>query len=130
MSTAAPAWERSNPATISCPRCGVAVGPEQDWCLTCGAAARTRLVPTPNWRLPVAALAGVALVAAIALALAFVSITRDDAPIQPMTTAPAQSTTPAPTTPAPTVPPATPDAVPPDATTPGGGTTAPPADQP
>jgi len=113
---------------IPCPRCGAAVGPEQDWCLTCGAAARTRLAPTPNWRLPVGALAGVALIAAIALALAFVSITRDDAPIEPLTTAPAQPTTPAPgppgtTAPAPTTPPAT-------TTPPAGGDTAPPADEP
>ncbi|MEA2340278.1 MAG: hypothetical protein QOG11_355, partial [Solirubrobacteraceae bacterium] len=46
---------------IACPSCGVTVQPDQDWCLTCGAAARTRLAPTPNWRVLVAALAALAL---------------------------------------------------------------------
>ena len=46
------------PGTVACPRCGASVGPEQDWCLECGAPARTRLVPTPNWRAPVAVLGG------------------------------------------------------------------------
>lgn len=83
------------PAPIACPRCAAVVGPDQDWCLTCGAAARTRLVPTPNWRLAVAALATVALIAGIAMAVAFVAITRDDAPIEPMTTAPSAQPAPA-----------------------------------
>ena len=45
------------PGTVACPRCGASIGPDQDWCLDCGAPARTRLVPTPNWRAPVAVLA-------------------------------------------------------------------------
>ena len=40
------------PGSIRCPRCSSPIGPEQDWCLECGAPARTRLAPTPNWRLP------------------------------------------------------------------------------
>jgi len=35
-----------------CPLCGAALGPFQEWCMRCGAAARTRLAATPNWRTP------------------------------------------------------------------------------
>jgi hypothetical protein len=82
---------------ISCPRCGAHVSDDQDWCLRCGDAARTRLAPTPNWRLPIAAAAAVAALAGIVLALAFVALTRDTAPLQPAndtTTAPAASAPP------------------------------------
>jgi hypothetical protein len=86
------------PAPLRCPRCGADVAPEQDWCLECGAPARTRLAPTPNWRLPLAVIAVVVLLAGLALALAFNSLTRDDgnvvastapttAPVQPNETA-------------------------------------------
>jgi hypothetical protein len=96
--------------TISCPRCATPVGPDQDWCLSCGAPARTRLVPTPNWRVPVAVLAVVVALAGIALALAFVSLTNDTEPSAPVNSqAPPPSATggqapaqPAPTQPAPT----------------------------
>jgi hypothetical protein len=39
-----------------CPLCGTPLRPEQEWCLRCGAAARTRLASTPNWRTPLIAL--------------------------------------------------------------------------
>ena len=71
------------PGTIACPRCGAAVGPDQDWCLDCGAPARTRLVPTPNWRAPVAVLVTVIVLAGVALAIAFVSLTNDTEPAAP-----------------------------------------------
>jgi cytoskeletal protein RodZ len=105
------------PGTVACPRCGKSVGPDQSWCLECGAPARTRLVPTPNWRAPVAVLAVVILLAGIALAVAFVALTNDNEPAAPVnsqapppsaTTAqppaaaqPASTTAPAPTTAAP-----------------------------
>jgi hypothetical protein len=66
------------PGTIACPRCGSAVGPDQQWCLQCGAPARTRLVPTPNWRAPLLLLAVVATLAGIALAIAFVELTNNN----------------------------------------------------
>jgi hypothetical protein len=72
------------PGTIACPRCATAVGPDQDWCLACGAPARTRLVPTPNWRAPVAVLAAVILLAGVALAIAFVALTNDTEPAAPV----------------------------------------------
>jgi hypothetical protein len=75
--------------TLTCPRCAAPVPPEQDWCLRCGAAARTRLVPTPNWRLPLA-LAGVLAVLALAvLAAAFVALTDDPGPSANSATTPA-----------------------------------------
>lgn len=106
---------------IACPRCGANVAPDQDWCLDCGSAARTRLCPTPNWRAPVAALAIVALLAGIGLAVAFVALTNDStkAPAtSTAATAPAVATEPTaappPTTAPATTPPTTP---PPKATT-------------
>jgi hypothetical protein len=72
------------PGTVACPRCGTSIAPDQSWCLECGAPARTRLVPTPNWRAPVAVLAVVILLAGIALAVAFVALTNDNEPAAPV----------------------------------------------
>jgi hypothetical protein len=42
------------------------MAPEQDWCLECGTAVTTRVVPPPSWGLPVAVgLGALALLAAI-----------------------------------------------------------------
>lgn len=68
------------PGTIGCPRCGRPILPDQDWCLHCGAAARTRLAPAPNWRAPVAVLATVVVLSLAALVAAFVVLTDDPAP--------------------------------------------------
>jgi hypothetical protein len=113
----------------ACPRCGAHVAAEQDWCLNCGDAARTRLVPTPNWRLPIAITAIVAALALLAIAISFVQLTRDDAPVTPTApTAPAATTAP-PTTTAPgttTAAPGTTTTAPGTTTTaPGATTTAP-----
>jgi hypothetical protein len=115
----------SEPAgAIRCPRCQSPVAPDQDWCLECGAAARTRLAPTPNWRLPVAAIALVALLAGIGLAVAFVALTDDNTKSTTATTAaPVVATEPT-AAPPPTTPPAT-TTPPPTTTTPGITTTTP-----
>ncbi len=63
---------------MPCPRCGSALGPEQDWCLECGAPARTRLAPTPNWQLPTVAVGAMIALAGALLAFAFVKLTGDD----------------------------------------------------
>jgi hypothetical protein len=109
---------------IRCPWCQSPVAPDQDWCLECGAAARTRLAPTPNWRLPVAALALVAVLAGIGLAVAFVALTQDSSksPATSTITAPVVATEPTAAGP-PTSPPAT-------ATTPAITTTTPAATTP
>jgi hypothetical protein len=94
----------------TCPRCGAYVAEQQDWCLRCGDAARTRLVPTPNWRMPLLLAAIVGALALLVILVSFVSLTRNDAPVTSATTAPPATATPAPTTTAPpaaTAPPAT-----------------------
>jgi hypothetical protein len=94
----------ADPGAIACPRCGRPVGGEQSWCLRCGAAARTRLVPTPGWRAPIVLALVVAALGAAGLAYGFVALTADEddpkddaAPVTQ--TAPAPG--PAPTPPAP-----------------------------
>jgi hypothetical protein len=64
--------------TIRCPRCSAPIGPEQDWCLECGAPARTRLAPTPNWQLPTVAIGAIVALAGALLAFAFVQLTNDN----------------------------------------------------
>jgi len=71
--------------TLSCPRCSSPVARDQDWCLACGAAARTRLAPPPDWRVPVAVVAIVMLLAGFTIAAAFVTLTRDDVTVVPTT---------------------------------------------
>ncbi len=44
------------PLREACPLCGAPLHPEQEWCLQCGAAARTRLASSPGWRGPILAL--------------------------------------------------------------------------
>jgi hypothetical protein len=82
---------------MRCPRCSATIGPEQDWCMECGAPARTRLAPTPNWQLPTVALGALMLIAGALFAFAFVKLTGDD-------DAPVSQTTPALTAPVPVVP--------------------------
>ena len=64
--------------SLRCPRCSATLGPDQDWCLECGAPARTRLAPTPNWQLPTVAIGAMILVAGALRAFAFVNLTDDD----------------------------------------------------
>ena len=109
------------PGSLRCPRCSATIGPDQDWCLECGAPARTRLAQTPNWQLPTAAIAAIVLLAGAMLAFAFVRLTDDgDVPASAAPTAPATVTQPAATTPVPGT--TTPI---PGATTPVQGTTTP-----
>jgi uncharacterized paraquat-inducible protein A len=62
------------PASESCPLCATPLRAEQEWCLRCGAAARTRLAATPNWRAPLVLLGTVIVLALGALAVALVSL--------------------------------------------------------
>ncbi len=71
---AAPAEPFAQPAGEACPLCGAPLDPQQDWCLHCGAAARTRLAATPNWKAPIAAIAVVAALALGVLAAALVKL--------------------------------------------------------
>lgn len=59
----------SYPVSERCPLCGATLDAAQDWCLACGAAARTRLAATPRWRLLVAVIA-VVIVLSLAILVA------------------------------------------------------------
>jgi uncharacterized paraquat-inducible protein A len=60
--------------TEACPLCGQPLAPTQDWCLRCGAAARTRLAASPRWTAPVIAVAVVAVIALAVLAASLVKL--------------------------------------------------------
>lgn len=93
---------------MPCPRCGATVAPDQDWCLDCGAAARTRIATTPRWQTPVAVVFGLLALAIGGLGFAFADLTADAGRLAPAptTTTPVQLVPPA-STPA-TVPPVVP----------------------
>jgi hypothetical protein len=78
---------------MQCPRCAAPLEPDHDWCLQCGLAARTRLAPTPDWRIPLVAAIVAGLLGAGGLAFAFVELTSDDGPVVTTTTATTPATT-------------------------------------
>jgi hypothetical protein len=100
----------TRPAVVeACPLCGAQLDPRQDWCLSCGAAARTRLAATPNWKGPVATIAVVAVLALGVLAAALVKLAggsgSSSVPVTTtVTTAPAASAPVTPTSATPGVP--------------------------
>jgi hypothetical protein len=57
-----------------CPLCGGPLRRDQDWCLRCGAAARTRLAAPPKWKLLVVSLVSVAVIALAVLVVALVTL--------------------------------------------------------
>lgn len=65
------------PGIEVCPLCGGALERRQDWCLRCGAAARTRLAASPNWRAPVIVLALLAALSLAVIAAALVKLAGD-----------------------------------------------------
>lgn len=83
-----------------CPRCGSDLGPDQDWCLNCGADVGSTIATPPSWRGPVALVAGLLAVAAIALILALVELAGN---AEQVTEQPAATVTPTPTAAAPAV---------------------------
>jgi hypothetical protein len=107
-----------------CPLCRAPLHPDQQWCLQCGAAARTRLAPAPNWKVPIIAVVVVAGLALAVLAAALVKIAGDSG--SPATRAattssqPAFVTSPGTATLTPAPSPTTPGATAPSASTPVG----------
>jgi hypothetical protein len=65
------------PQGDSCPLCGAPLDPDQDWCLHCGAAARTRLAASSSWKAPLIAAGVVAALALAVLAAALVKLVSD-----------------------------------------------------
>jgi peptidylprolyl isomerase len=117
-------------APEACPLCGAPLRPEQEWCLQCGAAARTRLATSSNWRAPIIAVAVVVALSLGVLAASLVTLAGEFGSKTPVTTtvttAPAAGTpTTATTTPAAAIPTtATPTTSTPNAATPGASTPA------
>jgi hypothetical protein len=73
----------------ACPLCGAPLDPRQEWCLTCGAAARTRLAAPTNWKAPIIALAAIGTLALGVLAAALVNLSggpRTAKTVPPVTT--------------------------------------------
>jgi len=104
------------PTGDTCPLCKAPLDPTQEWCIRCGAAARTRLAASSNWKAPIIALAVVAALSLAVLAAALVklaggsssttSITRTivRAPVTPTSATPTSTTAPGTTTPTTTSP--------------------------
>jgi len=69
-----PAAPAPLPPGEACPLCGAPLDPEQEWCLHCGAAARTRLAASPRWKGLVATLAVVIALSLGVLAAALVKL--------------------------------------------------------
>jgi Tfp pilus assembly protein PilV/ribosomal protein L37E len=103
---------------LRCPRCGASLAADQDWCLECGAAATTRILRPPSWKLAAAIVIGVVAVVVVALAIVANSLSSDaDRAAAVHTRAPAAAT-PANAAPAPAASTATTATT---ATTPAGG---------
>ena len=76
------------PPERHCPRCGSTLGPEQEWCLPCGAAADTEIVEARGWRVPLylgGALAALAILGVVLAILALSSNKDQVAPPNPKT---------------------------------------------
>jgi len=59
---------------VHCPRCGTELQPGQDWCLECGTAATTRVLPPPGWGMPAAIVAGAIVLTAVVVAIVVSSL--------------------------------------------------------
>ena len=121
------------PVDAACPLCGAPLDPAQEWCLSCGAAARTRLAAPTNWKAPIVAIAVIATLALGVLAAALVKLSGGNPTtkaVAPVTRTIVVATTPTTST-IPTTPGAVPTTVTPTTTTPStpgtspGGTIAP-----
>lgn len=87
--TVAPGPPAPPPPSEACPLCGAPLHPAQEWCIRCGAAARTRLAASPNWKRPVAVLATVVALSLGVIAAALVALAGDSS-----TAGPTNATTP------------------------------------
>jgi hypothetical protein len=63
---------------LRCPRCGANLAADQDWCLECGAAATTRILRPPSWKLAAAIAVGV-ITAVVVVTVLVVNALSDDA---------------------------------------------------
>jgi hypothetical protein len=105
----------------TCPLCRQPLEPEQEWCLRCGAAARTRLAPAPNWKAPLTALAVLITLALGVLAASVVELAGGfgDSTANPVTVTVTTGAAEGPSATSPAGPTGTPGASTPGASTPG-----------
>jgi hypothetical protein len=85
---------------------------EQEWCLRCGAAARTRLAASPHWRAPIVAIVAVLALSLGVLTAALVDLAGSSSPTRTQVTR-TVTTAPAAAVPAPVSPTTTATAPPP-----------------
>ena len=83
--------------TRHCPRCGASMRPDQDWCLSCGAAVTTEIRRPRGWRLPVALVSTVLLLALAAIVVAFIGVADDRETVAQATPTPSPTITASPT---------------------------------
>ncbi len=62
---------------LRCARCRTRLAPGQDWCLGCGAAANTRVLAPPSWKLATATILGVLAAVAVGVVLLVTSLSSD-----------------------------------------------------
>jgi septal ring-binding cell division protein DamX len=74
------------PPERRCPRCGSALAPDQEWCLSCGAAADTEVVEARGWRVPLYLGGGLAALAVIGVILAIVALASRNDEVKPTAT--------------------------------------------
>jgi len=98
--TAPPARTREQAETL-CPQCGAELAEDQEWCLECG-GARTLIHHGPDWRVPLAVIGTVIVLAIGGFVVALVSISNDSghaaAAVTTTVTSQAASSTPTPAT--------------------------------
>lgn len=88
------------PPERRCPRCGSTLSPDQEWCLSCGAATGTEVVEAKGWRVPLylgAALIALAVIGVI-LAIVALSSRNEELAQNPTPTPPANAAPPVATT--------------------------------
>lgn len=85
--------------TTPCEHCGAPLQPDQEWCLTCG-AARTLVHRPPDWRVAATIVAAVVLLALTGFAIALINLSNaSNHNLATTSTVTATETTPTPTTP-------------------------------
>lgn len=90
-----------------CPHCSARLAADQEWCLECGTAVRVRVRPAPDWRAPVAIVAGIVALVAAGLIVALIALSNTaDRSVSTVTATAAAAPTPTPVAPAPAQKPA------------------------
>jgi septal ring-binding cell division protein DamX len=97
-------------APFTCPRCAAPLREDQEWCLNCGAAARSRVAAPAGWRAPLAIAAAVLALVFAGLLAAFLAISDDSDELTRLAAQQSTSDLPAGATPTPSPPPAAPAA--------------------